>query len=349
MRDVCESPRLAAITLFTGLACCCTSFPGFAAHSPSSTVDSGASTTIVTDSAVPLAKGKWSTSVLVENVRFDRLSDGELMQLREADAEADLHSVNSLTTTTFSISHGITDRMTIGLAIPHVSRDDIREPPHADGDGQHAHEDREHDAPDGEIETLGDSSGIGDASLFGLWRVMHGPQSNTHLAILFGVKAPTSRTNERTNAGGRFETELQPGTGSWDAFMGLGFTHRRGQFTVDTSVRHTLVTEGSQDTDLGDLLVYNLGAAYSLSQASPGNLALDLVMELNGEWRDRTEIDSHAERDSGGHLLYLSPGVTLNGRQWSVSASVGYPIVDEPNGDQDKRDFRFLMGAHWNP
>lgn len=304
-----------------------------AAHSAHASFDTGGSHAIVTDSAVPLVKGEWAVGVQFETIESDRLTDEAMLALRENDPDADLHSVGSVSAVTLGVAYGLTSKTTIGFTLPYVAREDIREPPHhdelVDGDST------------SRIEPLGDSSGAGDATLFVLRRIAYRPESNTNLALLFGIKTPTGRTSERTPNGERFETELQPGSGSWDPFVGLAFSQWLGGLTFDTSGRYTVGTDGSQNTNLGDVFAYNAGLAYRLPSS------VNLVLELNGEWRDRLDVGNRTDRNSGGHYLYLSPGISFDTQRWSLSASLGVPVIDDPNGDQDEREFRLLVGFQW--
>jgi hypothetical protein len=69
---------------------------------------------------------------------------------------------------------------------------------------------------------LGDSKGIGDASLYGLYRFVNNEQTGLQVSVLGGVKMPTGDTKEKTKEGDRFEAEHQPGSGSWDPLFGIG-------------------------------------------------------------------------------------------------------------------------------
>ena len=71
------------------------------------------------------------------------------------------------------------------------------------------------------------------------------------------------------------------------------------------------------------------------------------MLELNGGWHDREQVDGATDANSGGSWLLLSPGVTVSGHNWSAYASWGYPIDDELNGDQDKIGSRFLVGVQF--
>jgi hypothetical protein len=132
--------------------------------------------------------------------------------------------------------------------------------------------------------------------------------------------------------------------------MGLAYTQIFGAFAFDTNVLYTVVSEGSQDTDLGDIFDYNFALSYRLGVGhpntfftEPGRFAWDLILELNGEWRDKEEVSGREDDNSGGNIVYLSPGVRLTGgRRWSLAASFGYPVVTDLNGDQVDPDYRVL-------
>jgi hypothetical protein len=73
-------------------------------------------------------------------------------------------------------------------------------------------------------------------------------------------------------------------------------------------------------------------------------LAVDAVLELNGEWHDRQVIAGEKDRNSGGNVVYLSPGVRVSGGNLSGFASVGIPVVNDMNGLQSKPSHRVLGG-----
>jgi hypothetical protein len=84
----------------------------------------------------------------------------------------------------------------------------------------------------------------------------------------------------------------------------VAVTKRVGSVSLDAGLHYTLVTEGSQDTDLGDLMSYDLAFSYHV----PGKLSLDLVLEANGEVKQKEEISGSEDENSGGHILYCLRG-----------------------------------------
>ena len=227
------------------------------------------------------------------------------------------------------------------------------------------------------VDERGNSSGIGDLTLMSQYRFFNDPRTGTEMAVLLGIKVFTGATGVNDAFGGRFEAEFQPGSGSWDGLFGLAFTKRMGTWSFDANVLYQLSTTGTQDTDLGDRFLYNAAVSYRLfgGASAPGRMnagapipepmyhggpkgkahhhhheeppaprgpALDLVLEVNGEWHAHEVIGGVKEPNSGGHVVYLSPGVRYSLDNWSAFASVGLPIVNEVNGVQAEPDWRLL-------
>jgi hypothetical protein len=80
---------------------------------------------VITIPASTLPPGWWAVGLQLEWVRFDRFSDRELEELAAAGAE--VHGLDQLLAPSLSVAHGLTDRLTVGARLPHVSRREIRE------------------------------------------------------------------------------------------------------------------------------------------------------------------------------------------------------------------------------
>ena len=78
---------------------------------------------------------------------------------------------------------------------------------------------------------------------------------------------------------------------------------------------------------------------------APRGPALDLVLEVNGEWHARQEIAGAKDPNSAGNVVFLSPGLRLSYDRWSSFVSVGVPIVNHLNGVQAEPDWRVLTGV----
>ena len=308
----------------------------------------GTASPIGTESALTLKEGSFSTGFRSELIRFDEFSDTKLQQLRAADPDADLHSVESLWSLSVSAAYGITDDFTIGFRVPFIMRDNIREPAHGHDDDDDDH----HDEP-AEIESLGDVEGIGDTTVYGQYRFFK--DEGTNVSAIFGIKAPSGKTSRHSSDGSELlDTEFQPGSGSWDGLIGLAFTQKLDAFSFDASTVYTIVSEGAQDTDLGDILSYNFAVSYRLfgqqgiSYEAP-KFAFDTILEFNGEWRDKEETHNDEDDNSGGNIAYISPGIRMiAGKNISIGASFGIPVIQDTNGDQVEPDYRVISSINFS-
>lgn len=291
---------------------------------------------VQTVSATPMPKGKLGASVSVEYQRFNRFSDAELRNFASVGRTVD--STDYLLSPALGLAYGLTEDVTLLARVPFPKRDNIRESELEDGEPE-AHE-------------HGDSFGAGDLVLLSKWRLLEVP---VEVAPLIGLKVPTGETHEKDEAGKRFETDHQPGSGSWDGLFGLAVTKRSGSWTWSASGLYTLATEGTQDTDLGDHITVGLGAAYRINHHQPHShahdsaaphahrpLAADLILELLWEQR-RPEVTSGRKNpESGETQLWIAPGIRLNFGRWGWATSVGVPVAQDFNGAQHEPEIKLL-------
>lgn len=295
----------------------------WAHHAPGVTGTSQAGP-ILTTSAATLQKGELVLTLQASYLNMDDFSDSELLGFSERGN--DVHTLDYLYSVSAALAYGFTDNLTLSLRFPYNSFNNIRE----------AHSDEP-----GEIHLHGDSDGIGDMTLLAHYRFLQMSSRQLESAAIFGIKVPTGKTDENDIHDERLETEHQPGTGSWDPIIGLAVTKRFGRVSLDADLRYTLVTEGSQDTDLGDLMNYDLSFSYHI----PGKLSWDLVLEANGEWKQKEEINGSKDKNSGSHVLYISPGMRIRlNNAVSAFISVGIPVIQDMNGIQSETNFRTLFG-----
>jgi hypothetical protein len=227
----------------------------------------------------------------------------------------------------------------------------------------------------------GSTFGFSDVTFLGQYRFFNDKKTQTEAAILLGVKAPTGLTNRFDNQGELFDPEFQPGTGAWIGLFGLAATRRYGSWSLDGNVLYILSSTGTQDTNLGDRFLYNAALSYRLTgstaeKTGQGHMhlgadlpepmyhggpkgsashsheepaatpkpALDLVIELNGEWHAKQVTSDVTDQNSGGTVIYLSPGLRLSYDKWSSYVSVGIPVVNEPYGIQPEPSWRIISG-----
>jgi len=77
---------------------------------------------------------------------------------------------------------------------------------------------------------------------------------------------------------------------------------------------------------------------------SPRGL-VDAVLELNGEWQAKQTISGAADPNSGGNVVFLSPGMRIASNRWSGFVTVGLPIINDLNGVQSEPTYRLFGGV----
>lgn len=343
----------AAVRAAALVAC---SASGALAHHPGGMGNTGAGGPINTISASTPEQGHGAAGVSVIYSDFSRLSDDTLINQTAAGNEG-VHGLSTIQSYGLTYAYGLTNDLMLGFRLPYIKRTGIRA---AEDDG----------LGNIEVEEHGDSNGIGDLSLFGQYRFYNDKASGNEAALIFGVKAPTGPTDKKSLEGELQDAEFQPGSGSWDGLFGLAVTHRAGAWSVDANALYNLVTEGTQSTDLGDQFLYNFAVSYRImasgrsgpmfhgahaheegddghgshhAEAAAGP-ALDLVLELNGEVHQKQETAGVSDGNSGGHTLFLSPGVRLSQGNVAAYASAGIPIVKDENGVQPEPEWRLTSG-----
>ena len=337
------------------------SLPAFAHHAGGAGNTGGAGP-INTISASTLEHGHAVAGVVVDYTRLNTLSDATLINATAAGLEG-VHDLKTLQSFALVGAYGVTNDLTVSFHVPFVKRTGIRA--------------AEADPNSGVIDLLnhGGSDGFGDVSALGQYRFFNDRASQTEAAVLFGLKAPTGPTDRRSRQNELLDAEFQPGSGSWDFSVGAAATHRVGQWSFDANVLYIIATEGTQNTELGDLFQYNAAISYRLAglghtgqapmfhgghshetgddghahalmhDEAPAGPAFDLILELNGQWHGKQVTNGVTDENSGASTIFISPGLRVSVGQVSAFASVGIPVLNDFNGIQPDNDWHLSTGV----
>jgi hypothetical protein len=196
----------------------------------------------------------------------------------------------------------------------------------------------------------GGDSGLGDISLLARARVYqhHTLASTTTVALLAGIKTASGRTTGRTDNGEYLDAHLQLGTGSTDGLFGVALSHARGRWSLSANMLGAIKGQGEAghaDFDYGDSINYDLTLRYRLAPATIGAASQQLFLScgLAGEVRGQeAEIGSVID-DSGGHVMFVQPGLQWNiGPRWTLEFSAQVPIHHDLTGTQLGDDLKLL-------
>jgi len=310
----------------------------------------------------PGARALESDPEFIDYLRLKQLSEPTLL----ANIGNDVHGLQSVESRSLAFSYGVTNDLTVSVRLPWVRRTGILEGVQEDP------------ADPATVRDRGNTSGFGDVTVLGQYRFLNNQASGTQAAVLFGVKAPTGTTNLVDPFGEVFEAEFQPGSGSWDGLFGAAFSQRlTPALSFHANILAIATGTGTQDTNLGNRFLYNGALAFRLFgetasephshdprnalahaghdhsrmvtkapmvTAPHGHVALDALLEINGEWHDKQRTFGIADPNSGGNTIFISPGLRLTIENWSGYVLVGIPVVNDYNGIQATPTWRVLTG-----
>ena len=318
---------------------------------------------IFTIGAGTLDQGQFAFSAFVDYLRLKQLSDPTLL----ANIGKDVHGLQTVESRALAFAYGITSDLTVSVRLPWVRRTGILEGVQEDP------------ADPAMVRDRGNTSGFGDVTVLGQYRFLNNQVSGTQAAVLFGVKAPAGATNLVDTFGEIFEAEFQPGSGSWDGLFGAAFSQRlTPALSFHANILAIASGTGTQDANLGNRFLYNSALAYRLfgetasephspdprnayahaghdhsrmvtkapiTAAPQGHVALDALLEINGEWHDKQRTAGIVDPNSGGNTIFISPGLRLTVENWSTYMMVGIPVVNDYNGIQATPTWRVLAGV----
>ena len=284
--------------------------------------------------------------------RPDQRSDAVLEALAGEHVHA--HNTDFNFNASIGLAYGLTDRLTVSVALPYVVRDNLREGAHAHSGG----------ASLNSVKQLGTVSGIGDATLLAKYRLTG--EEGARFALVGGLKMPTGETDAYAPDGERLETEHQPGTGSWDPIFGASAAAKLGEVELTASAIYQFSTQGAQGTRLGDRLQggvslsHRFGGAEKPHHHDHGSAeahhhhdeaerkqdSWDAFVEIGGEWEGRQTVAGEIEDASGGAWIYVAPGVRFNSASgWSAGAAFALPVWQDIRPSHPDNAYRLMVSV----
>jgi len=174
------------------------------------------------------------------------------------------------------------------------------------------------------------TAGIGDVRVFVRYTAVRRDRKarTIRLAPLAGMEFPTGE-DDAGDALGRLPSPIQPGSGSWDPFVGLVLTRQTLAWQLDVVTQYQRNGSAGQ-VDFGDEARLDVALKTrvlprSLSTGTAGFLYVNL--ELNLVRKGRDSVHGQAAPDTGGTTWYGAPGVQYITRKTVLEAAVQMPLV----------------------
>jgi hypothetical protein len=175
-----------------------------------------------------------------------------------------------------------------------------------------------------------------DGSIFARYDLLRKnvPRGYTRLSPEIGVKVPS---------GGAFST------GSTDMLGTLVVSHWRDPHAMIADGQFTYTTANDKGLRLGNRWNYDLAYLYRLLPLHGlGMPALYVLLEMNVEHVRPGNQAGMPLADSGGSLVFLSPGLEFQpSNRLLLEFSAPLPVVRDLNGKQLRPSSSFLVGIRW--
>jgi len=195
------------------------------------------------------------------------------------------------------------------------------------------------------------ANGIGDFRLFGRYTIFrkNWPGGTLRISPFAGIEMPTGQDDDH-DALGRLPASVQVGSGSWDPFGGIVLTYQTLDFEVDVAVSYQENTEAN-DFEFGDVVRFDASLQYrlwprELTGGVPGFLYG--VIESNLIYKDKNQLVSFDDSNSGGATLFLAPGLQYVTRRWVVETAIQLPVIQNLNGTALENDYIVRAGFRFN-
>jgi len=160
------------------------------------------------------------------------------------------------------------------------------------------------------------------------------PRGYTRLSPEAGIKLPS---------GGAFST------GSTDAIGALIFSHWRDPHAFFADAQFTFTTTGDDGLRLGNRWNYDLAYLYRLlPRKELGTPALYVVVEMNGEHVRRARLHGATLGDTGGNLVFFTPGLEFQPTtRLLLEFASPIPVARDLNGSQLRPTSSYIVGMRW--
>ncbi len=184
------------------------------------------------------------------------------------------------------------------------------------------------------------NTGLGDLTLFARYRIFAQKKKDPfNLAVGLGLEMPTGKTDEKDSTG-KTPGYIQPGGGSWNPIFEIGAHKVMGPHWFGSHFLYKMTTEGelgNMDFERPDVFKYNFSYGYAFCDY------FDLQLELNGEVKSKAKREGRKMANSGGHMLFLTPGVHVKffkGMHFGLCTPIA--VYRDLNGTQLSEDFRVV-------
>lgn len=193
--------------------------------------------------------------------------------------------------------------------------------------------------------------GLSDIRIFARYDLFrkNGRSKILSLSTFGGLELPTGADNLRDTRG-RLPQPLQRGTGSINSFGGLVITYQSLEWFFTGTSSYQINTRAN-NFEFGDTYRLDGVAKYRLfpRELSTGVPSfLYLVLESNLIWQDKNVFNNSTDRNSGGTIWFLDPGLQYVTKKFIIEGIIQVPVNQNLNGNALENDFITTISLRMN-
>lgn len=328
---------------------------------------------------IVLPPGTTLVTLSYDLARYQPISDDRLLELSAQGQNA--HGIREIAVPALSVAYGLTRNLTLAVRVPYLADRSVNETGEDPDNPEVVHRGgvygfgdmtftgtyevlHDHDsgleasltvgfkAPTGRkgaVDKLGELFETEHQPSSGSWDGVFGAAIAKHIGLLtlsanavYGVAGPGSQD---TTLGDRVSYGVGASYRLWQSSLGAashGAMHLGAR--PDGIMRH-----GGPHTDDGHDHAHDHGQEPShaghLHTSPPGTIALDVSLGLNGQWWGKQTIAGQTDDNTGGHVLYVSPGARLTVDRWAGFINVGIPVAKDLYGVQSQPSWLLSTGV----
>lgn len=176
------------------------------------------------------------------------------------------------------------------------------------------------------------ANGFGDPEIMAMAHLLSFANNAWVLQAVAGARLPLGKSDQTDETGARLEQHLQTGSGATAGIFSAQLLHGGGKVPLFFSASYQ--TNGRNDHDFvyGNIFRFNAAAQRALSKP------LDLIAEINGRVADYDMDGTETDANSGGTVVYFSPGMRLQlSDALSLRSQVQIPVVENLHGEQNEK------------
>ncbi len=184
------------------------------------------------------------------------------------------------------------------------------------------------------------ADGTGNLKLFTKYRFWRNDSlgAQESAAVLLKVKLDT----------GDNRSSPPLGSGTTDSLLGISYGYESRKWYRWASLRYRYNGENDAGLRAGGRVFFDLVGGIRPRPTSYLEPDTVWLLELNGEYGQRSELHGIDLSDTGGSEWFLSPGIFWTKRNFAVKAGVQVPIASNLNGNQEKSDYRIKVILEWH-